>query len=219
MTSQDRATPDTPAPSDGPDSGFEISVTFHTFPRGSRAGETMFTRDLIEVARRWRLLAVISVFLSTAFCSFPAMAASVPADFKIKLVSASLGPPRNPPDIESVTIDASGTAILSPMPSPAGMLAASTLKLDAAVVAGIYQATQTQRFFELKPEYRDPGVRDGDQATLTVTAAGKTKTVSTTNIRVLAFDIIAVAIDRALPPERRLQYNALTEPRLRSVDR
>ena len=145
--------------------------------------------------------------------------ATVPKDFKVRLTSASLGPPRDPPDIQWVEIEASGAARLSEYRRGGKALPATTLKLASKAVAQIYQAIVQQKFFGLKPEYRDPNVRGGDQAIMRVTANGKMHTVRAANIRVNALDAIAGVINASLPADRAIRYNALHVKSYMTVDR
>jgi hypothetical protein len=146
-------------------------------------------------------------------------AAAVPRDFALRLTSAARGPARTPPDIAWVDINAAGNASLSEMPGKSGRLPATQIKLAPDALARIYSAIQDQRFFELRPLYEDPTIRDGDQAEITITANGRTYTVQTVNITVYAFDRVTIAIDRELPIERRIQYNALREPSYKVIER
>jgi len=105
------------------------------------------------------------------------------------------------------------------MPGKNGRLPATTLKISSDAVARIYKAVLEQRFFELQPLYSDQTIKDGDQAEITVTANGQTHSVRTVNIRVYAFDRITIAVDRELPIERRIQYNALHEASYKGIER
>jgi hypothetical protein len=155
-----------------------------------------------------------------AFCPALAQAVAVPNDFRVRLVSAPLGPPSPRDGPESVEINGAGLASYSLMRVRDEELPAATANLSRDAVARIYKAIQDERFFDLQPLYRDAEVSDGDQAEMTVTAGGRTFKVRTVNMRVGAFDRIANAIDRELPPERRVKYNAL-QPTIdyRSVER
>lgn len=161
----------------------------------------------------------LAAMTSTAHVPVSAETVAVPADFKLRLTAASLGPPRKPPDIQWVEIDASGEARLSEYRLRGKDLAAVTLKLPGKAVAQIYQAVSEQKFFDLKPEYRDPDVQGGDQAAITVTANGKTYRVRASNIRVNAFDAIARTVNAALPADRAIHYNALHVKSYTTVDR
>ena len=165
-------------------------------------------------------IALAAMALAATPCT-PAWAetATVPADFKLRLTSASLAPPRDPPDIQWVEIEASGAARLSEYRRGGKALPATTLKLTSKDVAQIYQAIVQQKFFELKPEYRDPNVQGGDQAIMRVTANGKTHTVRAANIRVNALDAIARTVNAALPADRAIRYNALHVNSYTAVDR
>ncbi len=172
---------------------------------------------IVALCAPWFLFSLFTAFDAGA----PALSqtVAVPNDFHVQLVSSSRGPPRTPPDIESVDISSSGDTALSAMPGKNGWLPPTSLKLSAEALARIYRAILDQRFFELRPLYEDAGIRDGDQAKITVTAAGRTHTVRTINITVYAFDRVTIAVDRELPIERRIQYNALREPSYRAVER
>ena len=145
--------------------------------------------------------------------------ASVPADFKLRLVSARRGPARIPPDIQWVEISAAGSAKLSEMRSGNAQLPGAVIRLGADAVQRIYRAVSTERFFELQGIYQDSEVSGGDFAEMTITADGKTQTVKTVNIRVAAFDRITQAVNSALPADRRIRYNALHVDSYKSVDR
>jgi hypothetical protein len=144
---------------------------------------------------------------------------AVPADFSIRIVSSALGTTETPPDIEWVEIKASGDALFSAMPSQRGWLPAGSVKIRPDAVARIYKAVLDQRFFELQSLYSNPSIDDGDEADTTVTAGGRTYSVRTVNITVFAFDRVTLAVDRELPIERRIQYNALREPSYNKVER
>jgi hypothetical protein len=142
--------------------------------------------------------------------SAPALAqdATVPSDFRVRLVSSPLIPsPSDTP--ESVEIAASGQTAYSEMHVRGQLLPAARATLPRAAVARIYKTIRDENFFGLQPLYRDDQVADGDRAEMTVTAGGRTYNVRSVNMRVGAFDRIANAIDRELPPERRVKYNAL----------
>ena len=144
---------------------------------------------------------------------------AVPHDFEVRLESAARGPQQTPPDVAWVQINAGGEAEVSEMRGRDGRLPATSIKLPPDALARIYQVIVDQRFFDLRPLYEDPAIRDGDQAEITVTADGRTHTVRTVNIAVNAFDRITIAIDRELPIERRIQYNALREESYKSIER
>jgi hypothetical protein len=105
------------------------------------------------------------------------------------------------------------------MSMPNGRLPPAMIRLPADRVRMIWQQIVTDRFFELNPLYEDPRVQDGDAAEMVITANGRTHRVRTKNIRVNAFDRIVLVIDATLPPERRIQYNALHVTAYRAVER
>jgi hypothetical protein len=134
--------------------------------------------------------------------------AGVPADFRVELRSAPRVP-GEPAGAQEVAIDAQGRVKLAAVQGPDETLPALETQLKPDAVQRIYDAVTKDRFFELKPLYREPKIRDGDYARMTITAEGRTHTVKTVNIRVFAFDRIVITIDRELPKGRRIQYNAL----------
>lgn len=143
---------------------------------------------------------------------------AVPDDLRITLKSAARlpGEPYGP---ETVTIQSDGRTELSRKDGPDGLLPAMEMKLDPSAVRRIYDAIVADRFFELKPNYSDPHIHDGDYASMSITADGKTHRVRTVNIKVHAFDRIVLAIDRELPDGREVFYNALHRDDYLAVER
>lgn len=152
--------------------------------------------------------------------------AVVPEDFSIVFKSESLHAPKNI-GIETLTLDASGEATLSPKVWYSGTipdltredLPEETLMLSAEELGQIYSAILENDFFSLDAYYNDPMIMGGDKAELTITANGQTKTVTTRNIKVKAFDRITVTINAALPEKRRLLYNAINGAEYKEVER
>jgi hypothetical protein len=163
-----------------------------------------------------RLKAVAAVLLVFGASGVGAQPAGVPADFRLRLESAGRIPGSR---VEWIEIEASGRTRMSAMDARDGVLPEAALTLSPAAVARIWDRVRTERFFELQPLYRDPNVRDGDYAQISVTAGGRTHRVRTVNIRVHAFDRIAVITDRELPVARRIQYNALHVEAYKAVER
>ncbi len=135
-------------------------------------------------------------------------AQSVPADLAIDLSSASTHP-THPMGTERITISADGNVEISEMDSENGRLPQMTYQLDEAALGRIYSAIQDHDFFTLKESYIDEAIDGGDYARLEVTANGQRHVVRTTNIRQADFDAIAIAINREMPGERIIVYNAL----------
>lgn len=165
------------------------------------------------------VLALLGLVMAVLWMAPPAARADdVPADFKLRLVSAPRIPGRDL-RAEWVEIDASGKTYLSPMEARDGLLPEATITLERDAVKRIYDRVQQERFFELDPIYEDPDVHGGDMAQMVVTAHGRTHQVRTINIKVHAFDRITIFVDRELPIERRIQYNALHVPQYKAVER
>ena len=138
----------------------------------------------------------------------PAMSQSFPNDFSVELVSGVLQPgyPIGP---ERVTINASGSVNYSEMERADRMLAAENSEISREAVAAIYASITENDFFGLKERYESPAILDGDYAELTITANGNTHSVRTVNIKVKDFDDIVTIINRQLPEDRWIIYNAL----------
>ncbi len=172
-------------------------------------------------------LALVFLISTLAPAIVPASAqVTVPDDFSIRLESRARGVDEQPagtdgppPDIAWVEIDASGKVKTSAMIAKRGLIPPTTLNLSKQAIANIYAITVQERFFKLDPVYRDPAIQGGDLATMTITANGKTYTVTTINIRVYAFDRITLTIDKELPIERRIQYNALHVKEYKTIER
>lgn len=165
------------------------------------------------------VLALVGLVIVALWTVAPAAwAEDIPADFKLRLVSAPRAPDLDLPN-EWVEIDAGGKAYMSRMAARDGILPEATIRLEPAAVQRIYDRVLEERFFELEPVYQDPDVQGGDMAEITVTANGRTHQVRTINIKVHAFDRITIFVDRELPIARRIQYNALHVPQYKAVDR
>jgi hypothetical protein len=164
------------------------------------------------------LLRLFCALLFGLAAAVPAVGDAVPADFRISLRSAATRPGA-PVGPQAVTIDAKGKAHLSAVKRPGDDRPALDVTLAPDALRRIYDAAVRERFFDLEPRYEDPDVLDGDYAEIEVRAGGRTHTVRTVNIRVHAFDRIAVTIDRELPKGRRIQYNALHTDSYRAVER
>ena len=157
------------------------------------------------------LVRLVAVAFALAGGTGVAFGADAPKDFSITLTSA----PRhvqNPLQVESITITADGTAILSARLEEGEALPAETVHLAPDEVEAVYNAIVNSNFFDLKPLYANPDILDGDFATIQVTANGTTHDVRTENIRVLDFILIAAAVNARVPPSRAIIFNALVDP-------
>jgi hypothetical protein len=167
-----------------------------------------------------RHVLIFSLFLAVAWAlSGPqVLAAEAPADFSITLASGPIHS-KNPLETESITIKADGTATIAAHLDGAAEVAAKTVHLAKAKVDGIYAQVVQENFFGLKPVYANPNVMDGDYATLNVTANGQTHQVKTVNIRVDAFDRIALWINGNFEPDDMVIYNAFIDRGMDGVER
>ncbi len=132
----------------------------------------------------------------------------IPDDFEIYLDSTARMPLSS---AEALLIDSSGHCKYFKRSVGSGdeFALISEFDLTAKAMEKIYNTVKKEKFFNLKPEYRDPTVMDGDYAEMEITADGKTHTVKTVNIKVDAFDNIVRVINALLPEEARIRYNAL----------
>lgn len=81
-----------------------------------------------------------------------------------------------------------------------------------AEMAAIIRAVRDADFFAMDEEYGNYAVAGGDQATIAVRMDGRTHAVTMVNRPDEQFDSIVRAVNRALPEERRIYYNALAYP-------
>lgn len=89
---------------------------------------------------------------------------------------------------------------------------AMELDLSQAALNDIYSHVVAAGFFDLNSEFVNYSVADGDRATFTVTANGRTHSVTTVNKPLPAVDAIAHALNSYLPQSHRIYYNALIYP-------
>lgn len=185
-----------------------------------RINLSRFINFAMPLVRKVRILVGLFTLLFTFFIFNPSSGQDpmVPEDFEVVLTS---GPALqdSPLDIESITINADGTAILSARQGNGEPIPQTTIELSEDSLEGIYQAVQDRRFFELDEVYSDPAILDGDYAILRITANGTTHEVRTENIRVFDFDLVAMAVNARVPFERGVIYNALREADYKEVER
>jgi hypothetical protein len=91
--------------------------------------------------------------------------------------------------------------------------------LSPGMVNKIYATTISERFFQLKPHYKDPEILDGDFAQIEIHANGKSYRVRTVNIKVDAFDRIVTTVNNFLPKGVIIYYNAMTVDSYKKVER
>ncbi len=155
------------------------------------------------------LALIVGVILSVPHSTLSAKEKmQIPNDFEVYLHSAGRMPLSS---AEALLIDSSGHCKYFKRSVGSGdeFALISEFDLTAKAMEKIYDTVKKERFFDLKSEYRDPTVMDGDYAEMEITADGKTHTVKTVNIKVDAFDKIVREINALLPEEARIRYNAL----------
>lgn len=140
---------------------------------------------------------------------------SIPKHFFLTFYSSGQGIYRNDP-VHINIIKSNGdviavktTASEAPLMSPKTKLKGKRVKIGVRAVKRIYQTLLDEKFFDLKHEYKDERVMDGDSATISVSANNRKYIVTTINISVGAFDRIAKAINKELPEGNKVHYNAL----------
>ncbi len=149
----------------------------------------------------------LAVALLAALPGAATHAQPVPPDFEVTLTSAPRRPGGPPP--ESVTIRADGSASVSARVTDGRPAPAKTARVDAGAPAALFRLIEQERFFELKPLYRDDAIQDGDYAVLRVTSGGRTHEVRTVNRAVKAFDRIAIRVNGHFERGDMVLYNAL----------
>lgn len=157
-------------------------------------------------------LAALVVWLA-AFASVTPASAQVPDDFRIVVSSrpVHLGEPM---DEQGVVIDADGSVYAKPFRAYEGGPEYGPFRgaLDADQMAAIVEAVEANGFFDLDEEYADYRIGGGDQATIAVRLNGRTHEVTAINRPLESFDEIVRAVNRQLPEDRRIYYNALVYP-------
>lgn len=145
----------------------------------------------------------------------------VPGDFQVTLVSAGRGV--NSSERITVTIDASGACQYWEDNNVAGEPEEkrnfARFSIDKQAVARIYGVVQKERFFELKDEYRDKDIYDGDLVLMKITAGKQSGKVMAVNIAVDAIDNIVRQINKELPDQYLIGYNALRGFSFKRVER
>ncbi|MCR9129932.1 MAG: hypothetical protein NXI12_10440 [Alphaproteobacteria bacterium] len=157
-------------------------------------------------------LAAGLVWLAAFAAAAPAWA-QVPDDFRIVVSSrpVHLGEPM---DEQGVVIDADGSVYAKPFRTYEGGPEFGPYRgsLGADQMAAIVEAVEANGFFDLDEEYADYRIGGGDQATIAVRLNGRTHYVTAINSPLEPFDDIVRAVNRQLPEERRIYYNALVYP-------
>lgn len=143
-----------------------------------------------------------------------------PDDFSIFLHSGG----HLPGDPEyAITIEPNGHGKYYEKPGGMGkgkeMVLVQEFDLDASAMTKIYETIKQQRFFDLKPEYKDPEVMGGNYVEMAIMAEGKKHRVMTVNIKVDAFDNIVREINSHTPKEAAILYNALLVDDYKRVER
>ena len=178
------------------------------------------TRALGPAAPRWRLIPLLLLSCFFLACAAPGVAEGQPVPENL-LIELRSGPnmPRGDMGPETTTIHGDGGVDLSARDSFEGPLPASRREIGADALGRITAAIEENDFFALKPEYEDPDIDDGDYAVLRITMGERSHAVTTVNIRVNAFDRIVTAINREMPEDRWVIYNALHIDEYKEVER
>lgn len=141
-----------------------------------------------------------------------------PDDFRIYLHSAPRMP-MSPDPAPTLVIEPNGHCKYYERSRGEENVLKREFDLDAEAMSKIYDTTKKERFFDLKPEYSDPNVMDGDFAEVEITAERKKHRVKTVNIKVDAFDNIVKAINAHTPEGTHIIYNALYVGDYKRVER
>ncbi|HLA38302.1 MAG TPA: hypothetical protein VJZ02_07530 [Candidatus Brocadiales bacterium] len=141
-----------------------------------------------------------------------------PDDFSIFLHSAGRLP-GSPEYAIRIGPDGHGKNYEKPEGMGKELVLVSEFDLDATAMKKIYDVIKKEKFFDLKQEYRDPNIMDGDFAEMEITADGKKHRVTTVNIKVDAFDNIVREINTHTPQKASIYYNALLVDDYKRVER
>ena len=155
----------------------------------------------------------LAVFLPASLSGAMAQT-SVPDDFSLSIASR---PTHLYDDIDvmQVWVEADGATRINAF-RYAGeggeVRPAMTLDMPADDVAALWRRVEEADFFNQPEEIINYRISGGDQAIFTVTANGRTHTVTTINMPVEVLDNIAASLNGRLPASHRLYYNALFYP-------
>ena len=179
------------------------------------------TTNIKRIAPTLAIALIAALFSTTPNAIAKDIKTKVPGDFAVTVVSAGRGV--NSSERITVTIDASGACHYWEDHNVAGepeeKRNLARFSIDKQAVARIYSAVRNERFFELKKEYRDEEIYDGDLVLLEITANKHSGRVMAVNIAVDAVDNIVRQINRELPDQYLIGYNALRGFSLKRVER
>ena len=131
-----------------------------------------------------------------------------PSDLTIEAFSGGRAPWES---LEKIEINSNGHAVYSRRENRthAGWDSIDNFTLSVDNLQTIWDAIQTNNFFNLAPNYTDPRWMDGSFCVMKITANGQTHTVRTQNIKVPKFDNIAITINNVTPENLDLFYNEI----------
>jgi len=145
---------------------------------------------------------------------------AVPEDFMISIRSAPRMPGSPAPALFlNIKADGAGTYYETTDTEKTNFELKNEFTLSRKAVEEIYDIVKKERFFDLKPTYRDPDVMDGDYAEIEIRANGRTYRVKTINVKVDAFDNIVRKVNQLVPQYVTIYYNALSTDEYKKVDR
>ncbi len=136
----------------------------------------------------------------------------VPQDFSVTAIAGGIAPGTT---VDKVEINSKGEAVhwsLIQGGTRAGQYKkVRTFSIGKSFLSYLYRSILNNKFFDLGQEYVALDVLDGTFAVLSVTADGRTYTVSTRNKPVAAFDKIMSALNSILPEENKVLYNEILQ--------
>ncbi len=133
----------------------------------------------------------------------------VPSDLTIHFEAGSVDGDHNLYVLDLAANGRGTYCVVPPARRATGLCGSTTpVGFTAAQMSTIWWTIGNAGFFQLQPEHI-ADVVDGTFAELTITANGVTHTVLTRNQEHDAFDSIALAINAALPADKKVIYNAI----------
>lgn len=156
------------------------------------------------------LLAAVFLFFAAGYAAEEGL--NIPKDFKLVAIAGGLAPGSK---VFKVEIGQKGDCIYS-VASPENkgkelFVETGRFTLPEPGMRFIYETIIANNFFTLNKEYKASDVLDGNSARLTITMNNKTHSVKTRNIKVERFDNIMIAVNIALPADKKVIYNQILE--------
>lgn len=164
---------------------------------------------LVKIIKSAVFIAAVCLSLKSGYAQ--EAAAKIPGDFELTAIAGGVAPGTK---VSKVEIDAKGNGIYfeaGTSDKGGSFVEKGRFSLEEPAMRFIYEAISVNDFFSLEKEYAAQDVLDGNSARLTITSNAKNHSVKTRNIRVERFDNIMIAVNIALPADKKVIYNEILD--------